>query len=930
VTWRGVLTIIVCNYRAVPMAHHALVAKYRETLDGKLAVLRDSLIKQYESAVADLVTHSIGHEEPCPNPKSGYLPIAAARISESEGEQERRPRQEAEAGPSPPEEKQHSDWLPPCSQAENLAIAVAAGGVREVVPEEGQVEHTHDDNDENAEGDSSGRGTKSELNDISITKTNQKYQRFTLMTMWHKSATQGHLRTISHGPSLHKQGSGFFIHKLPCVNRFDRALAPLMLDPSSSRKNFWGGFSIGLVCFDIIVIPLDSLVETLTDPFIVGMEWLCRVFWTVDILLAFLTGQFINGVVVMRPTLVARTYVTTWFSLDAFLVSSDWISVALGSGGAVSLIPLLRAVRLLRLLRLLRAARLKQTVEDLLLVAPDTIVLCAGVLKVTLFLFIVLHVVACFWYALGEQGSNGWSVSRFEDGDNSLAAKYSTSIHWTIALLHGASVVQPQSTLEIAVAAFLNFCGFVISSVFIGNMAYTVKILADPSAAQMQAILRRYMRTRKVSAKLQLRLNKFISARMMKKSFKDIIEHEKQIIAALPELIQQDLALECKVPLLSCSCFFRGLSEDNHRLISLIAFEVVDSVAYEKDDQIFLEGDTCVRMLVVESGAQCYTAQYEYDHGLSFTAENDVRFGQATKLGKFDEETGVRFREKHLERGQVISAPVLWVSKWVHLGDLEAYTDCTLLKVECEKFCATISLSEANLFRLTNYAKHYVAALNNTSKMKSLSDLVDLDIDFDTIDQVPEGNSDEHLLFISHFKREAGTEAALIEDALERMIHGDQDHPAHDMLSPAFLDSMDLADLSELRDRVKASHNLLLLLTPNVFSRPWCLVEIVTALWNNIPIVPVEIARPDMRFQYPDDAFLEGISCGKGLTNHDIDLLRAQGISLEEVTHAIRQVSLKISLPFSPHKAAKLRQAELEHILDRCKVRENVQQCAAS
>merc|ERR1740122_17418 len=235
-------------------------------------------------------------------------------------------------------------------------------------------------------------------------------------------------------------------------------------------------------------------------------------------------------------------------------------------------------------------------------------------------------------------------------------------------------------------------------------MAYTVMMLGDPSAAQMQAILRRYMRTRKVSAKLQLRLNKFISTRIMKKSFKDIIDHERQMLATLPELIQRDLALECKVPVLSCSCFFRGLCEDNHRLVNLIAFEVVDIVAYSKGDRIFLKGDECVRTLVAESGAQCYTAQYEPGHLLSFASENGVRFGQATKLGKFDEETGFRARGKHLGRGQVISAPVLWVSKWVHLGNLEAYTDCTLLKVECEKFCATISLSEANLFRLTNYA----------------------------------------------------------------------------------------------------------------------------------------------------------------------------------------------------------------------------------
>merc|ERR1712012_910480 len=101
-------------------------------------------------------------------------------------------------------------------------------------------------------------------------------------------------------------------------------------------------------------------------------------------------------------------------------------------------------------------------------------------------------------------------------------------------------------------ASFLTFCGSVISSLFIGKMAYTVSQLADPRAAQMQTILRRYMRTRNVSAKLQLRLNKFVSARMKRKSFKEVVKHESLMLECLPDMIRRDLCIEVKTPVLVC------------------------------------------------------------------------------------------------------------------------------------------------------------------------------------------------------------------------------------------------------------------------------------------------------------------------------------------------------------------------------------------
>merc|ERR1712048_130750 len=107
-----------------------------------------------------------------------------------------------------------------------------------------------------------------------------------------------------------------------------------------------------------------------------------------------------------------------------------------------------------------------------------------------------------------------------------------------------------------------------------------------------------------------------------------------------------------------------------------------------------------------------------------------------------------------------------------------------------------------------------------------------------------------------------------------------------------------------LKDHIRNSHNLVILLTPGILSRPWCLIEIVTALRCNVNLVPVEIQRPGLTFQYPSDQFYQALTRGETLTDEAIGLLKEEGIELEELATCIHQVFLKIALPFSPHKSA--------------------------
>ncbi len=94
--------------------------------------------------------------------------------------------------------------------------------------------------------------------------------------------------------------------------------------------------------------------------------------------------------------------------------------------------------------------------------------------------------------------------------------------------------------------------------------------------------------------------------------------------------------------------------------------------------------------------------------------------------------------------------------------------------------------------------------------------------------------------FLSHFKREAGTEARLVQQNLRHLLPpGDE----------CFLDSDDLNDLRLLLDHVKHTKTLVLLQTKSVLTRPWVLVELYTAIINRVPIVALNI-RNSYEYEY--------------------------------------------------------------------------------
>ncbi|CAN0148886.1 unnamed protein product, partial [Heterosigma akashiwo] len=70
-----------------------------------------------------------------------------------------------------------------------------------------------------------------------------------------------------------------------------------------------------------------------------------------------------------------------------------------------------------------------------------------------------------------------------------------------------------------------------------------------------------------------------------------------------------------------------------------------------------------------------------------------------------------------------------------------------------------------------------------------------------------------------------------------------------------FLDSDDLHDLNQLLNEVGKSKNIIVILSENFLSRPWCLLELWKAVSVGINLVPVHLkqaGRASFDFQQAD------------------------------------------------------------------------------
>ena len=101
------------------------------------------------------------------------------------------------------------------------------------------------------------------------------------------------------------------------------------------------------------------------------------------------------------------------------------------------------------------------------------------------------------------------------------------------------------------------------------------------------------------------------------------------------------------------------------------------------------------------------------------------------------------------------------------------------------------------------------------------------------------GGGNQFAAFVSHAKADASMEARYLQTELEKRTR-----------RRVFLDSDDLRDLSQLTAHVLDSDVIIVVQSANVLSRPYCLLELYTAITRGVPVVGVTLASGSAAHSY--------------------------------------------------------------------------------
>ena len=136
--------------------------------------------------------------------------------------------------------------------------------------------------------------------------------------------------------------------------------------------------------------------------------------------------------------------------------------------------------------------------------------------------------------------------------------------------------------------------------------------------------------------------------------------------------------------------------------------------------------------------------------------------------------------------------------------------------------------------------------------------------------------------------------------------------------SSIFLDSDDLFDLRALLGDVADSEVLVLLQSTGILTRPWCLLEIVTAIKNEVPIVCVNVLGPN-RYDFSSAfAFMTHLDSELDRVNPGASKLIAdQGVDMLELAFLISHtIPNCISVDLNPHGSSNSIKASMMDLVE--------------
>lgn len=472
----------------------------------------------------------------------------------------------------------------------------------------------------------------------------------------------------------------------------DSCLQPLFLHPSSQKRFLWDLISMALVTNDILVIPFVAAFELSRGGSLQVMNAIEAIFWTLDVLMSFLTGYREKQYTVMLQSRIARRYMRSWFLLDLLIVMVDWTLLLWGD--TLASLKTFSFIRVLRVVRLLNVVKFMHIVRDK--IRREVTFICFDMAIITALLLVANHAIACAWYAVGaladSHGYSSW-VAQHKMLSRSVFYRYSTALHWSLTQFAGGSMeIVPYNASERIFAVFVSIFSMIASSWFVSILTAYLADLQRISTDEIRQfwLLRRYLHDWHVSLDVGTRVQRYADY-MYKRQKQRVQTKDVCLLALLSEPLRDELRSETVRRHLRPHPLFgdRGVQT---RAFTRAIFEV----SLVRGDAIFLCGERARAMhFVTCAGAMIY--QLARPSGRLHTSD-------------------------FMDDEEWLCEAPLW-TVWAHVGDAHAVKECQMVCVRAEEFGAALQMERTLWTLAQKYASLFVAELNDVDDDK-LTDLL--------------------------------------------------------------------------------------------------------------------------------------------------------------------------------------------------------------
>ena len=351
----------------------------------------------------------------------------------------------------------------------------------------------------------------------------------------------------------------------------------IIILPDNFFKMLWNWTLIIFMIYCFFEIPFQiSFDEETTGSSIYFDYFVCLLFLS-DILLNFITGEFIKGFLETSPKIICKNYLRGLFSLDliGFLYSIIQIQMMKCENPQTNnFVFFYRFLVFAKIPRFLNYSKLALNFFKIEHKYQNLI----DIIKLLVYSLFLAHILACLWRLCAIFDSeNNWLIL-YKIEHKKASSQYIYAFYWTITTMMtvGYGDIVPQNEYEALFTSvtIIFGCGLYAFNLNLIGMIVQNTFQKENQFRKDLRVINSFMDRKKVDAKLQRRVQEYLNFIWDEKNA-DNRDEEIAIINSLSETLREELFLESYGGnFLNHPMFVQNFSEESLRKIAKIIKEI--------------------------------------------------------------------------------------------------------------------------------------------------------------------------------------------------------------------------------------------------------------------------------------------------------------------------------------------------------------------